>query len=630
MTLLVWDAVGEREYETGVSKGILFPLTGPGIPWNGLTNVSVNVSGGETESYYYDGVKYFDATLAEDFEATISALNAPVEFRPMEGIKTIKSGMTVPFHQRQKFALCWTTRIGNDTDQTDHGYKIHLVYNAVVNPTPSAYQTIGDVPTPNSRQWTIRATPACYRSAYFIFDSRDADLSLLEAQLYSGVLPLCSDLKGLVGAPAAAECDWIASDFQEYDPGIVVNELSPNYTSSDAAAGDGYFYTSGLINPGLDEWDFPVNGTFTVNDSTATETGSGAILADGDDTTYVSQAHGDMGFTYGIQPLISYEDGASFELHLRMSVSGDVDPDDPDNIDADGQIFITTDATGDLPVGGFSDGTDDGMGFSIDYVDGSIQDYVIPLNMDPWIDNTLQDVVDALTAGAFLNVVGVTNNNPDPAASPVVNIYEATIVMLDDTDSGHHIKPYVDDSGYEASSVGVAMYTDPSHSTLRSHAHVSSVDFKAKQIEHIPVTDITNGRTVSWAYAAPLVEVDSDTVHLMGGLIVRYVSGTGLRVETHENTQSPPYSSTPGATAAIDPNKWYTVTGTWHTDKSYVVQVKEQVSQTVILTHTAGLVSPHAPQCYFQAGGGWTGDDTDGKTFEVILDNLRMDILCNE
>jgi hypothetical protein len=187
----------------------------------------------------------------------------------------------------------------------------------------------------------------------------------------------------------------------------------------------------GRINNGLDVTDLPAAGAFAANDSAASEVGTGDVVADGDDATYITSADGDLGYTIALPLLVGYVDGSDFELHIRMSVSGDIDPDDPDNLDADAQVFITTDSGGDLPVGGFSDGEDEGVGFSIDAVDGSIQDYVVPLNMDPWNDLTVDDVVAALEAGAYLNVVAVSNNNP--STTPVVNVYEASVVMIDTT-----------------------------------------------------------------------------------------------------------------------------------------------------------------------------------------------------
>ena len=44
MSKLVWDEVGKRLYETGVSKGVLYPQSNgtylKGVAWSGLTAVS--------------------------------------------------------------------------------------------------------------------------------------------------------------------------------------------------------------------------------------------------------------------------------------------------------------------------------------------------------------------------------------------------------------------------------------------------------------------------------------------------------------------------------------------------------------------------------------------------------------
>ena len=49
MSRLVWDNTGERLYETGVKRGVLYPAVNgeypAGVVWNGLTSVSENPSG---------------------------------------------------------------------------------------------------------------------------------------------------------------------------------------------------------------------------------------------------------------------------------------------------------------------------------------------------------------------------------------------------------------------------------------------------------------------------------------------------------------------------------------------------------------------------------------------------------
>ena len=51
MSKLVWDADGERFYETGTDRGVLFPVVAgvysAGVAWNGLTAVTESPSGAE-------------------------------------------------------------------------------------------------------------------------------------------------------------------------------------------------------------------------------------------------------------------------------------------------------------------------------------------------------------------------------------------------------------------------------------------------------------------------------------------------------------------------------------------------------------------------------------------------------
>ena len=53
MPKLKWDQTGERLYETGVSKGVLYLIDdqgaySTGVAWNGLTSVSESPDAAET------------------------------------------------------------------------------------------------------------------------------------------------------------------------------------------------------------------------------------------------------------------------------------------------------------------------------------------------------------------------------------------------------------------------------------------------------------------------------------------------------------------------------------------------------------------------------------------------------
>lgn len=163
-----WDTVGERFWETGVEKGMLYPTidqthTGGftnGVSWSGLTSVSESPSGADANEQYADNIKYLNLRSAEDFGFTIEAFYYPDEFAECDGTKTLANGGIIMRQQtRSMFGFAYVSRIGNDTDGDDYGNKLHLYYNATVNPSEAQYQTVNDSPEPNSFSWEATTTP---------------------------------------------------------------------------------------------------------------------------------------------------------------------------------------------------------------------------------------------------------------------------------------------------------------------------------------------------------------------------------------------------------------------------------------------------------------------------------------
>ena len=65
MSKLVWDTVGERRYETGIKKCVLFPVSDAGtydkgVAWSGITAVTESPSGAESNPFYADDIKFLD------------------------------------------------------------------------------------------------------------------------------------------------------------------------------------------------------------------------------------------------------------------------------------------------------------------------------------------------------------------------------------------------------------------------------------------------------------------------------------------------------------------------------------------------------------------------------------------
>lgn len=159
MAALIWGDPEDKIYESGIDRGVLFVDPLLGVAWNGLVSVDRNVSGGEVESYYYDGQKYLDVVLSEDFKASITAFSAPREFAPCEGRLEIAPGLIAENQPRKPFALSYRTGVGNELEGDDYGYKIHLVWNATAAPSGSTYRSRSDSVELGERSWDIETVP---------------------------------------------------------------------------------------------------------------------------------------------------------------------------------------------------------------------------------------------------------------------------------------------------------------------------------------------------------------------------------------------------------------------------------------------------------------------------------------
>ena len=163
MSKLVWDTTGERYYETGVKKGVLYVQTSgaypKGVAWNGLTAVTESPSGAEATALYADDIKYLNLMSNEEFGATIEAYTYPDEFAACDGSAALVDGVMIGQQKRSAFGLCYRTAIGNDTDGSDYGYKLHLVYGCQAAPSEKGYATINDSPEAITFSWEVTTTP---------------------------------------------------------------------------------------------------------------------------------------------------------------------------------------------------------------------------------------------------------------------------------------------------------------------------------------------------------------------------------------------------------------------------------------------------------------------------------------
>ena len=205
MAKLKWDQTGDRLYETGVKKGVLFVMKedgsyDKGVAWNGLTGVTESPSGAEATALYANDEKYLELRSNEEFGATIEAYTYPDEFAECDGSAEPVTGMKLTQQTRKKFALCYRTTIGNDAKGNDYGYKLHIIYGCTAAPSEKEYATINDSPEAITFSWEVSTTPVAigdvngksYKptahieidSTKFTEETAKAKLASLEDKLY--------------------------------------------------------------------------------------------------------------------------------------------------------------------------------------------------------------------------------------------------------------------------------------------------------------------------------------------------------------------------------------------------------------------------------------------------------------
>lgn len=248
MSKIVWDKTGERFYETGVDHAVLYPIDAEGlynggVAWNGITAINESPSGAEPNNLYADNIKYLVLVGAEDFGLTIEAYTYPDEWEQCDGSAEIAPGVLAGQQNRKIFGLSYRTKLGNDVDGQDHGYKLHLVYGGLASPSERGYQTVNDSPEPINPSWEVTTTPVDVPgfkpTARLIITSTKADpakLAALETILYGSeeaeprlplpeeVIELLKSAVTVVTSAESADATLLGKKVSDLQSNVVVGE----------------------------------------------------------------------------------------------------------------------------------------------------------------------------------------------------------------------------------------------------------------------------------------------------------------------------------------------------------------------------------------------------------------------
>ena len=193
--VLEWDKAEERVFELGVDRGVFFPIVNgaytTGVVWNGLINVTEKSAGGEDNKQYADNKVYANIRSEVEFEASIEAFTYPEEMSECDGSAQPEVGVFVGQQLRKPFGMSYRTKIGNNNDNLDYGYKIHMIWGITPEPTEKSNDTINDQPEASTFTWDVKAqkvnVAGLKPTAHIWVDSTKvspADLTALETMLY--------------------------------------------------------------------------------------------------------------------------------------------------------------------------------------------------------------------------------------------------------------------------------------------------------------------------------------------------------------------------------------------------------------------------------------------------------------
>ncbi len=210
MAAIVWDAAGQKKFETGDDRGVLYLLDNQGVysdgvAWNGLTAVTESPSGAEPTDLWADNIKYATLRSTETYAATIEAYTYPDEFAQCDGSADIATGVKIGQQERKTFGFSFRTKLGDDLN-SERGYKLHLIYGCTASPSDKSYATVNESPDAITFSWEISTVPVTvsgYKPTSSIeIDSTKVDatkLAQLETILYGSAnknprLPLPDEL----------------------------------------------------------------------------------------------------------------------------------------------------------------------------------------------------------------------------------------------------------------------------------------------------------------------------------------------------------------------------------------------------------------------------------------------------
>lgn len=177
-----------NQHEYGLSRGMIYPDNGLGLPWPGLVKVSPKFNH-NMYPIYDNGKKYDVIGLPEATGIDIAALTLPTYVAEVVGFSMDSSGIMYDEQELGMFSLAYRTETEN------HGHKIVVQFNIMASLNNTTAQTIEEDVKPSEFIVTGESVPETLgvrkRASRIELSTRHTDRELLDAfddALHRGVM----------------------------------------------------------------------------------------------------------------------------------------------------------------------------------------------------------------------------------------------------------------------------------------------------------------------------------------------------------------------------------------------------------------------------------------------------------
>lgn len=167
-----------NQHEYGLSRGMIYPDNGLGLPWPGLVQVGPKFQH-NMYPIYDNGKKYDVIGIPESTGIDVTALTLPTYVAEVVGFSMDPSGIMYDEQELGMFSLAYRTEIEN------HGHKLVVQFNIMASLNETTSQTLEEAVTPSEFNLSGESVPEILgpskRASRIELSTRHTDRDLLAA-----------------------------------------------------------------------------------------------------------------------------------------------------------------------------------------------------------------------------------------------------------------------------------------------------------------------------------------------------------------------------------------------------------------------------------------------------------------